>query len=593
MPENKSFKRFISNPLVHTFLIYISGGWIVLEMTDYFINNYGLATRFRDILLIIMIIGLPVAILLTWIFTREKKEEELKGMGIFRVMLKRPWFSIPGVIVILLLIFSSVQYVYRHSSGVADRRNAYPNISELMHEAAAEVSLAVLPFSNLTGNREQEWLVAGQHEALIHELSMISQMRPLRIISRSTVDAFKHQPKPVAEIAREIDVEYLVEAAVLGSADSVTIQLRLIRLVPEESVVWAETSSTDFRHILGFYGGLAREIAREMNLGLSPVQEETMGAKREVNPECYKAYLRGMYHLNMLTPEGMEKGLEYLHEAVRIDPAEPFAYAGLALGYLEIAHSPLDPGDALPKAEAAASQAFKLDTTMAEIYTALGEVYMYELWKFDLARDYLEKSLKINPNLAIAHYHYAWLLYLFGDVEGAIREHLLAQKYDPFNPLHYAWMGILYYANGQIEEAIDVTLESFEIRADYPAGYYVLGLTYLKAGDAEKAMEAHQKLAELYPWWSWALGYTCAATGHTAEAEEILTRLENGNINNWIAYGVLQINAGLGRWDEAFRWLDYEPHHAFVAWVSIQDEFEEMRRDPRFRAFLERLDLPV
>jgi TolB-like protein/Flp pilus assembly protein TadD len=586
MADNKNIKKLISSPVVHTLLIYISGGWIVLEMADYFISHYDLTERFRDILLIIMIIGLPLALVLTWVFTREQDEKEEKGVGLFKIMLKRPWFSIPGLIVIALLIFSAVRYVYRHSSGEA----TFSNIAAAMQQP--EVSLAVLPFTSFTGSTDQDWLIAGQHETLIHELSKISQIRPLRIISRSTVDAFQNYDKPVTEVAREINVDYLVEASILTSEDTVTLQLRLIHLDPEENVVWAETSSSDFSHILRFYSNLAQQIVRRVNLGLSPEEERIMGTEREINPECYKAYLRGMYNLNLLTPEGMEKGLEYMHEAISIDPAEPFAHAGLALGYLEVAHSPLDPGDALTKAEAAASQAFRLDTSMAEIYTALGEVYLYELWKFDMAKEYLEKALRINPNLAIAHYHYAWALYLFGDTEGAIREHLLAQKYDPFNPLHFAWMGILYYSNGQLEEAFDAVQESFDIQPDYAAGYYVLGMAYLQAGEPEKALEAHQKLSELYPWWAWGLGYTYAVTGHTREAKEIAAQMEAVEPNNWNAVGLTQIYTALGNLDKAFEWLNYEPHHAFTAWAAVQPEFSEMRKDPRFEDFLARLNLP-
>ncbi|TFH26048.1 MAG: tetratricopeptide repeat protein [Bacteroidia bacterium] len=586
MSENKNIKKFISLPVIQTLLIYLSSGWLILEMTDYFISHYDLTARFRDIMLIIMIIGLPIALFLTWIFSREKPKEEEKGVGVFKILLKRLWFTIPAVVVIGLLIFSAVRYVYQHNTEDA----AFPNISAAMQ--LPEVSLAVLPFTSFTGNPDQDWVIAGQHESLIHELSKVSRFRPLRIISRSTVDAFKNYDKPIAEIAREIDVDYLVETSVLASEDSVTLQLRLIHLDPEENVVWAETLSSDYMHILGFYSSLANQIARRVNLALSPDEEEKLGIKREINPDCYKAYLRGMYNLNLLTPEGMEKGLEYLHEAVRIDPAEPFAHAGLALGYLELAHSPLDPGDALTKAEAAASKAFKLDTTMAEIYTALGEVYLYELWKFDLAREYLEKALRINPNLAITHYHFAWALYLFGDTEGALREHNLARKYDPFNALNTAYMGVLYYSDGQMEKAIEIALESFEIEEDYPAGYFVLGMAYLQAGMPEDAIETHQKMIELYPWWSWGLGYTYAVTGHTAEAEEIVKQLESVDPNNWNAVGLAWVYNGLGRMDEAFKWLNYEPHHAFTAWAAVQPEFKELWKDPRFEEFLGRLNLP-
>ncbi|KPL13577.1 MAG: hypothetical protein AMS26_13905 [Bacteroides sp. SM23_62] len=207
MAQQKNIKSFISNPLVQTFLIYVSGGWIVLEMTDYFINNYGLNETFRDVLLIIMLSGLPVALLLSWFLSRDKPEEDedleavpdKKAPGFFKDMLKRPWFSIPGSVLFLLIVASLIRLVYRHGS----------DIDVSLGQSQAEISLAVLPFINYTGNTEQEWLVAGQQETLINELSKISQVRPLRVISRHTVNAFKNYDKPVPELAREISVEYL------------------------------------------------------------------------------------------------------------------------------------------------------------------------------------------------------------------------------------------------------------------------------------------------------------------------------------------------------------------------------------------------
>jgi len=236
----QKIKGFISNPLVQTFLIYVSGGWIVLEMTDYFINNYGLGESFRDILLIIMLAGLPVALFLSWYLSRDKQVEEQdiettpgsKPVGIFKTMLRRPWFSIPGTVLFLLIVASLIRLVYQNRSGFTDT----------LAQSQAEISLAVLPFTNFTGDTEQEWLVAGQHETLINELSKISQIRPLRMISRSTVNAFKNYDRPISELAREINVDYLVEASVMSFGDSITLQLRLIYVYPEETVVWANVS---------------------------------------------------------------------------------------------------------------------------------------------------------------------------------------------------------------------------------------------------------------------------------------------------------------------------------------------------------------
>ena len=143
MTDKKNINRIISNPLVQTFLVYISGGWIVLEMTEYFINNYGLTERFRDILLIIMIIGLPVALFLTWYFSREKENQEEKDNRLSKILLKRPWFSIPAIIVLVLVLFTAVRYVYQNNDRVSSRISSYPNIKDALDRV--EVSLAVLP----------------------------------------------------------------------------------------------------------------------------------------------------------------------------------------------------------------------------------------------------------------------------------------------------------------------------------------------------------------------------------------------------------------------------------------------------------------
>ena len=177
-------------------------------------------------------------------------------------------------------------------------------------------------------------------------------------------------------------------------------------------------------------------------------------------------------------------------------------------------------------------------------------------------------------------------------MEEAIYEHKLAQKYDPFNPLHTAWLGALYCYNGQYEKAISTALESFEIQKDYSVGYNVLGKTYLMMGKVDEAIVAHKKLAELYPWWTSPLGYTYAITGHTNEAEKIIKELEKAKINSWRAFGLSKIYTALGNKDKAFKWLAYEPHHAFTAWAAVLPNFENLHDDPRFKEFLERLNLP-
>ena len=300
-----------------------------------------------------------------------------------------------------------------------------------------------------------------------------------------------------------------------------------------------------------------------------------------------------MYYLNQFTPGSTEKGLEYLHEAVRIDPGEPFAYAGLAQGYIEIAHGPLGTDDDLAKAEEAVAQAINLDSTMAEVYSALGALYFYKFWKLDKVEAYFVKALQLNPNLARTHYHYSWALYAMGRMEEAIAEHKLAVKYDPFNPGHTAWLAGLYCYDEQYEEAIRVANAAFEIQKDFIISYYILGRSYLAIGKTEEAIEAHKKLAELYTWWTAALGCTYAEVGQVEEAEKILKELmERDPMDPTTAWQIICLSSSLGKNDIAFKYLNRKPKHPFLTTLAVMPEYKYLRDDPRYDLVMERFDLP-
>ncbi|MDA3952518.1 MAG: caspase family protein [Bacteroidales bacterium] len=475
---------------------------------------------------------------------------------------------------------------------INNQKATISNIDNTKKRSNSEISIAVLPFSNLTGNSSQDYLVKGQQDALNTELCKLSQVKPLRVVGGRTVNALSNDRMSIPEIAQQVNVDFLVEASVVGSGDSITLQVRLIQAFPEERAVWARTYSSDMSNILKLQNNIAGQIAIKLDLKLTTENLEKLPVPRQVNPESYKAYLRGMYNVNQLKPETIKKGLEYLHEAIRIDPADPFAYAGLALGYLEIAHGPLDAGDALVKAEAAAFQAFKIDSSMAEVYAALAEVYLYQLWEFEKADKYFRRAIELNPNLDIAHYHYAWALYLFGRMEEAIVEHKLAQKYDPFNPLYTSLLGALYCYDGRYEDAIKEANKSFEIQKDNPFGLFAIGEAYLAMGKEDEAIEAHEKLAQIAPWFSWPLGYTYAVTNHRDEAEKILNNLETSGVSSWNAVGLSVLYGALGKNDEAFKWLSYEPHHVWVPWASVMPIWKPLHDDPRYEEFVNKLNIP-
>ena len=449
-------------------------------------------------------------------------------------------------------------------------------------------SIVVLPLANLTGDPGQEYFVDGMTDALITNLSKIGA---LTVISRTTAMRYKATDKPLPEIARELNVDVVVDGSVVREGARVRVAAQLINAASGENL-WAESYERDLSSILALQGDVARAIAGSVKITLSPEEEDRLTSSRQVSPETYEAYLRGMFWLNRGTPEGIEKGMSYLHEAVEKDPGDPLAYAGLALGYITVAHGPEPPSDALAHAKSAALKSVRLDDTLAEAHAALAFLQGYYEWDWGAARRTLDHALEINPNLAIAHYHDSWFHVLFGRMEEAIVAHKRAQELDPLMPMHTAWLGGLYVYDGRYEEAVNEARKSIEIAPNFPVGHYILALVHKNKGEYEEAVAAHKKAAEAAPPWKWSLGSTLVAAGRRDEARKLLAELENETVTPWRAFWLAELYTALGQKDAAFRCLNSERVHAWVPWVRVIPEFQALRDDPRFSDLLRRMNLP-
>jgi len=448
-------------------------------------------------------------------------------------------------------------------------------------------SLAVLPVTNLSGDPEQEYFTDGMTDALIADLSKIGA---LRVINRMSVMRYKDARKPLKEVARELNVDAVLDASVVREADRVRVTAQLGEAGSDRNI-WADSFERESSSVLVIQAEVARHVADSIRVKLSPEEKARLAAARNVNPETYELYLKGMYHLNRATPEDTKKGIAYFHEAVAKDPADAQAYAGLALAYVEISHGADAREDSLNRAKAAAATALKLDDSLAEARAAMGFVKGYYDWNWEEGFRDLDRALEANPSLAIAYYHRSWFRFLHGR-KGAVEDHIRAQRLDPFNPLHTAWLGELYRSEGRFDEAIAEALKSIEMAPQFPIGHFVLGLTYQDQGLHDKAIEAMQKAAEASPHWKWALGSVYAKAGRTEEAQKILDELNKLKTGPFRAFSKAVLNTALGNNDEAFRWLNFEPHHVWVAGIRSLDWFAPLRTDPRFPDELRRMNLP-
>jgi TolB-like protein/tetratricopeptide (TPR) repeat protein len=412
-------------------------------------------------------------------------------------------------------------------------------------------SLAVLPLQNLTGDPNQEYFADGMTETLIANLGKI---RALQVKSRTSIMLYKGAKKPLPEIARELNVDAVVEGSVLHVGERMRLTAQLIHATTDTHI-WADSYERDARDILTLFSEIARTIASEIEITLTPEQEARLAARRPVNPETYSAYLKGMFHLNKETPEGTRIGLEYLHEAIEKDPSDPLAYGGLALGYIMSTHGPGAPPDAFELAKAAALTALKLDDSLAEAHAALAMAKTYREWDWEGAAKEYQRALDLNPNLTMIRAQYSWYLLLFNRADDALAEMRKVQEIDPLTPLWPAWLGWQYLWIEQYDEAIQETNKALELAPNFPTALYVQGCACAGKGMYEQAIELHQKAGQLSAEWKCGLGHSYALAGRLEEARQALAELEADH-TPWDTWFIALIYVASGEKDQAFRWLE-------------------------------------
>ncbi len=494
--------------------------------------------------------------------------------------LRRHWLPLAAAAIVVLAVAAGLLV------GALWRKLPTSKAAPVLH------ALAVLPLANLSGDPAQKYLVDGLTDALIDDLARLGGA--LRVISRTSTEGYATAPKPIRQIARELGVDAVVEGSVAREGDRVRITATLIDAATERRL-WSERYDRQMTSILTLQADIARAVAQAIKGALSPAEERTLARTREVNPQVYEAYLKGMFYLNQSTPDALQKGMEYLHQAVEMDPTDPLAYAGLADGYLTLAHGADPPPDALGRAKAAARTAVELDGTLPQGMFAMGAIKGYGEWDWPGGISALRRTTELNPSFAMAHYHLAWFLALQGQMKEAIAEHIKAREDDPLNPLHTAWLGELYRWNGQPELAMAEARKALELNAKFPPAHFVMSLTHAGQGRWDEAVRAMGQVADGNPNWRWALGALQARTGRTVEARRMLAELNGQATTSWTALWRGCLYAALGEKDSAFKWLSYEPHHAWTPWLFSTEWrifIEPLYSDPRFREMQRKMGVP-
>lgn len=455
-------------------------------------------------------------------------------------------------------------------------------------------SLVVLPLENISGDPEQDYFADGMTEALSAELGKISA---LRVISRTSAMCYKGTTKPLPQIARELSVDAVVEGSVLRAGNRIRVTTQLVDAATDRHL-WTESYDRDLNDILTLQSEVAQTIAHEIRIKLTPQEKTRLAQARPVDPEAYEAYVKGRYHWNKRTEQGLRTSIECFRQAIDKDPTYALAYAGLADAYAILGlNGHVAPADAIPQARAAALKALGLDDALAEGHATLGVITSQYDWDFPEAEKEFKRALELNPSYASAHQWYALHLHDTGHLDEAIAEINRAEELDPLSLIIRTAAASIRYSAGQLDRAIQEARQVLELDANFMYARWLLGRVYALKGMHKEAiaeLELNLAISGPVPEHVAELGHAYALAGMNEQAREMLGQLQELSKGRYIAPGFFaMIHAALGERDQTFQWFEkaYEARDSFLLNLITDPLYDSLRDDPRFDDLLRRMGL--
>src|SRR5271169_465361 len=456
-------------------------------------------------------------------------------------------------------------------------------------------SLAVLPLENLSGDASQNYFADGMTDELITDLAQISA---LRVISRTSIMVYKGARKPLPQIARELNVDAVVEGTVLRSGDQVRITAQLIEASTDKHL-WSQSYEGELRDTLALQNKVARAIADQIRINLTPQEQAALKNVKVVNPQAYESYLKVRYFWNKRTADGLKVALAYFKEAIEEDPKYARAYSGLADTYALLGdwqYAVMTPKEAFPKAKEAALKALELDSTLGEAHTSLAFCLDGFDWDFDSAGKEFRRAIELNPGYATAHHWYAWHLSLLGRYDEAIVEMRKAQNLDPLSLIINADLAELLVLAHSYDESIQQSRKTIEMDPNFALAHNQLAQAYLQEHMPDEAVAELQKAVQLSggsPTCIANLARAYVVSGKRSDAVKLLSELKKrSNPSHLLASEIAVIYIALGDTDQAMHWLEQGYQERFNPSVLLRPGFDPLRSDPRFQNLLHRIGLP-
>ncbi len=488
---------------------------------------------------------------------------------------------------------------YQNAGDILDELRSGSMIDEahfsLKAASKKKPSIAVLPFVNMSADPENEYFSDGLTEELINALTKITE---IHVVARTSSFAFKGEKIDIREIGQKLNVNNLLEGSVRKADNQVRITAQLVN-VKDGYHLWSDRYDRSLEHIFAIQDEITQKITDKLITALD-VSVKLPEEHRPVNLEAYDLYLKGRYFFNNLSPEWINKIIDFYKQSIEKDPEYALAYASIAEFYvfLSVGFDVLPSKDAMPKAKEAALKALELDPTLSEAHVSLGLIATCYDWNPETAKKHFEKALELNPNLAAAHqYMELYLTFLEGNYNEAITELKRAQELDPLNLMIKLRLGYMSFYMYDFDSAISRFKGIIDIEPNYFPAYMGLMVSYGQKRMYDKALASGEKILEFGIAAAGPLGelgFYYALAGKKDKARGILSELEERSKKGYVSsFWIAAIYHGLGERDKAFDWFEkaYKERDGNLIYITSPPPYGSLRSEPRFKKLIKKMGL--
>src|SRR6266704_4740487 len=560
-------------------IAYAIVAWLLMQIATQVFPFLEIPNWAIRLVIMLIVIGFPIALVIAWAF--ELTPEGLKRTEFADELPTKSARSHAWIYVVVIAGAISVSLFFL-------ARYTAPNKQGGPAELPGK-SLAVLPFTNLSGNPENAYFAAGIQDEIVTRLAKITE---LKVISCTSTQRLKSAPDDLPAIAKQLGVANILEGSVQRTTDQLRVNVQLVR-AESDTHLWAETFDRKLTDIFKIESEIAKTIADTLQAKLTGSERNAIAAQPTENTEAHQLYLKGRYLWNRRTGENLKKALVYFEQAAEKDPHYALAYSGMADSCTLIPiYSAGTPQEYNPRARAAAQKAVELDDSLAEAHTSLAYVFYVDFEYAQSVKEF-EHAISLNPNYAMAHHWYGTLLLsALGRFDQAIGELKRAIELEPVLPIISASLGATYRQARRYDEAIAQLRDSVEMHPEFYWAHRFLGLALESKGATGEAIAEYRKAFELNddPVVLALLAHDEVSVGKHDEARQILARLtEEAKARYVPAYAFAVIHLALGEKDQALDWLEKatRDHDGFYStYINVDPYLDSLRGDPRFEALV-------